>query len=329
MVTGTTSEFGGTNDRAIWLLKTDDKGNVIVNKTFDGTSLNDGWDSQVTSDGGFIIVSYDTVTEGSREYQIWIIKTDGNGNEEWAKFFGEPGYDEIGYTIYQTSDNGYIIGGTSYLSEGKINKDGIFLKIDQYGTLQWKNYYGGTDDEYPYDCLETKDGEYLFTGYVSDKTFLVKTDTNGNILWNKTFNDFKTYSLDETKDGGYVLAGFKTYDIVVMKTDKNGTEEWKKIISSDQKASRWPPDIQTTPDGGFIVAGDTQLNSAGDRDVWVIKLSPDSTGTDETDETNGNDDTDGSSENDDTGVKTDSPGFELFFILIAITLVIFIKRKRV
>jgi len=198
--------------------------------------------------------------------------------------FGGNGYD-AGYDVKQTLDNGYIITGSTS-SFGQGNTDLYLLRLDSMGNRKFEKSFGSYNNEIGKSVLQLSDSSYVAVGYTNSTgfggydIFLLKTDKNGNLLWQKTIGgsdwDF-AYSLQSTFDGGFVIAG-TTYsyghgnaDGYVVKTDGNGNVVWTKTyggLYDDEFKS-----VVQTSDGGFALTGSTKsYNDVDSGDVWVFKL---------------------------------------------------------
>ena len=183
IVAGYTDSFGAGSDN-IFLIKTDANGNVQWAKTYGGTNNDYAYSFQQTSDGGYIVAGR-TNSFGAGVYDPFLIKTDANGNLQWAKTYGRTGWDEA-YSVQQTSDGGYIVAGYTD-SFGAVNWDVFLIKTDANGDVQWAKTYGGTNDEWAESVQQTSDGGYIVAGGTRSfgagyyDAFLVKTDANGNI----------------------------------------------------------------------------------------------------------------------------------------------------
>jgi predicted secreted protein len=189
-----------------------------------------------TSDGGYVITG-DTDSYGTGGVDLWIVKTDTDGNMQWSKTFGGLVYDS-GYSVVQTNDGGYALAG--YTASFGSSYDFWLVKTDTNGNLIWAKTYGGTSDDYAYSVVQTNDGGYALAGYTnsigagSSDAWLVKTDANGNTQWNKTYGGASTdyaYSVIQAKDGAYAIAGHtssfsSSMDILLTKTDVEAGLVW-------------------------------------------------------------------------------------------------------
>jgi len=269
IIVGKTDSY---DDAGIWLIKTDEDGNKIWDKTF-GDNFGEGRSVQQTSDGGYIVV-------GKMNFRdVGLIKTDKDGNKVWEKSFGGEDPD-IGRSVQQTTDGGYIIAGSTN-SYGAGSTDLWLIKTDTEGNKVWDKTFGGSSVDSGSSVQQTTDGGYIIVGstysYGRDAKdlWLIKTDSNGNQAWDKTFGDVgfaEGNSGRQIVDGGYIVVG-KTrgdYDLWLIKTDSNGNKVWDKTF--DDAEGNF---VQQTLDGGYIIAGSTDGYDAGWFDVLLIKTDAD------------------------------------------------------
>jgi hypothetical protein len=262
ILAGGTTSFGvGGGD--IFLIKTDAFGNVQWAKTYGGPGYDEAFSVQETSGGGYIVAGI-TNSFGAG-FDILLIKTDANGNVQWAKTYGGTDNDLV-YSVQQTSDGGYILaGGTTSFGAG--GNDVFLIKTDAFGNVQWAKTYGEEDDDVAYSVQQTSDGGYIVAGTTRsfgvgwDDIFLIKTNASGNIVWTKTYGGTgwdEAFSVQQTSDGGYIVAGTTSSfgggnNAFLVKTNAFGNLQWAKTyggINDDRAYS-----VRQTPDGGYIVAG--------------------------------------------------------------------------
>jgi hypothetical protein len=289
-----------------WLIKTDSKGTMEWNKTFDYYSLpfvsGRIWSVQQTTDDGYILgcTFFNATLQNSRETQSFhtmnhgfvsstvLIKTDSQGNEEWNKTYAGLDYSWC-FSIRQTSDDGYIAtGGGNTSTEG--SPDLFLLKTHPDGSLQWLKTFGTSNmDEEGHMVEETTDGGYIITGlsdcnYVTNwgKIWLIKTDASGTMIWDKKFEaatsevhvGLKNYgnSVQQTGDSGFIIAGVMNYQGCLLKTDASGNEAWRKTPFLNDY-SFFCYSAKQTADGGYIATGNgfIKTDSSGN-EVWNITI---------------------------------------------------------
>lgn len=227
-----------------------------------------------TTEGGYIMAG-STWTSGS-SWDMLIIKTDENGNEEWYELIG--GIErENANSIKETQDNGFIVvGNTSSFGNG--GKDFYLVKIDQSGGIEWFNTFGSVNDDIAYDICSVPDG-FIITGNSDGDILVIKVDVTGNLIWQSLIGGDSAdyaYSISNTNDYGCIIAGMTfsygagSSDIWVIKLDTDGNMEWDFVYGnsySDKATS-----VIEANDSGYLVAGYTENVNTGDIDYLALKL---------------------------------------------------------
>ncbi|MCG3168045.1 MAG: hypothetical protein POELPBGB_03845 [Bacteroidia bacterium] len=281
IVAGTSGSYPSGNSD-VFLLKIDSVGAIQWFKFPGGSDLQAGYSVQQTSDGGFIVAGL-TDAGDFGGYDVYLMKADENGDFLWSKTYGGADWD-FGYSVEETSDNGFIIGGTTF-SFGK-GEQMYMIKTDAAGDTAWTKTYGGAGQENAKRATQTTDGGYVLIGY-SDSygagekdIFILKTDASGDSVWSKTYgtpnNDEGTF-VDVTSDNKIIMCGFsenyqdgKIYAFYA-KLDNAGNESFSNYLGTPV-GDELPATIRETTDGGFAYAGSVLGIGAGNKDYRLVKI---------------------------------------------------------
>jgi len=232
-----------------WIAKLSSTGQIqwmhlLVDRNSDYSAA---YSVQQTADGGYLVggqVSY-VVTSSYTQSEIALFKLDSTGNIVWQHNYAA-GLDAYLQYMELTSDGGAIVGATVYTNPGSTPTFSVLLlKVDSTGKSQFARTVLPTGDIDPYSLTitgvqQTSDGGYAFSGYYfqntvyTERAWLVKTDSSGNVQWNKIYgpdveySDRYFYSFQQTSDGGFIAAGTTNeFDngngsIWLVKTDSSG-----------------------------------------------------------------------------------------------------------
>lgn len=188
---GYTGPFGFACD--VCLIKADAWGNEQWFHTFGGSDNDYGFSVQQTSDGGYIIAGY-TSSFYPWDWNVYLIKTDASGNEQWHRTFDNY-YCDYGYCVDKTSDGGYIIVGSTNSPDTTTTdySDVYLIKTDSLENEEWHQTFDNSSDDYGKSVQQTSDGGYIIAGSSGSSgagwydVYLIKTDSFGNEQWEQTF----------------------------------------------------------------------------------------------------------------------------------------------
>tara|TARA_B100000945_G_C20395339_1_gene604545 strand:+ start:534 stop:1868 length:1335 start_codon:yes stop_codon:yes gene_type:complete len=210
--------FRTSNDSDILFLKFQSDLKLDYIKTYGGSDDDRGYDLVQLEDGGFILLGYSKSSDGDAslnkgQHDNWIIRIDQKGEIIWEKSFGFSGHDHA-YNIISTIDGGFFFNGfldvtasnglgmtKKKIKSSKKHGVGEFWchKIDKNGNLQWRKYFGGSNNDRSYDAIQTIEGDFIIVGTSESNDFeisnskgsydmwVIKLDNSGNLLWEKSF----------------------------------------------------------------------------------------------------------------------------------------------
>ncbi|MHA2092478.1 MAG: hypothetical protein ACW98K_16645 [Candidatus Kariarchaeaceae archaeon] len=301
LLTGSRNRGGA--DQLPWLIKVDMEGNHLWNQSYTPSLKPQGHVRSITQspDGGYVLTGLASSTDSST-WDLWILKTDENGNEEWNKTInGTEDGPDYGSQIVTATDGGYLIGGATQselASTESWDTDYWLLKIDTFGNLEWNKTYRREGYDQGTAFIPLNDGNYLLSG-LSDhphSIWILKLDENGTVLWDQTFakgtDSFISWerNLIETSDGGFLLTCFPRvenyqvgYEYWIIKCDSNGNIEWDTTF--DGTSYDTPTVCLQSSTGDYYVGGSfgslsgssetgdmciLRLNSTGNIQVYMI-----------------------------------------------------------
>ena len=254
---------------------------TLWTRTFGGAESEGAYSTQTTPDGGFIIAGY-TYSFSNGKSDIYMLKTDSEGNEVWSNHFGGANW-EYGYSVCTVSDGGYAVAGYT-ASFGSGGKDMYLVKTDADGIEEWSACYGGEGLEMAMSVCECAGGGFLILGYTEsfgsgdDDYYLVKTDENGNEIWTKTYGGTASdmgMSIVETPGGDLMLAGYTgsygagNRDMWLVKTNCNGDSLWAHCYGAN--AYVVGREIIQSSDGGFVLTGSRDYHGSNLMELCFVK----------------------------------------------------------
>lgn len=266
----TDGDLAGTGNMGgdFWLVKCDSQGTIEWQQCYGGSGWEECYNVAKTFDGGYIATGFALSTDfdviGFHDSTIcpqcqdaWVIKLDSAGAIQWSRCYG--GYwIDIGFTIIQTADSGFILASTTSSDDGDVSgnhgppipgytTDFWIVKLDQAGNILWQKCRGGGSDEglfgthsirmistYDKGCIAigrttSADGDVTGLHGMSDDAWVFKMDSMGNIQWQKCLGGFSfddIGSVIQLPDSSYLalaLAGSSDGDVT---GNHGGTDAW-------------------------------------------------------------------------------------------------------
>jgi len=261
-----------------WVLKLDEMGDAVWNKTFlegGGTEVR----YAVNLTDGYLLIGNQFFPSG--QVSGYVARLDNQGDLQWMKNLAEGSTCKL-FSGIATRD-GFVFFGLSSRSVNGASSVWA-VKLDESGDVVWSRTYGGSVDCAARSGVLTKDGDYLVAGY-SDSIgngnydfYLLKLNINGDIIWNNTYGgegSQKAYSITKANDG-YVVVGDiqlpnSATDALVLKVDQAGNVLWNKAVGG--KDSDSAAVVALSEDGNYLVGGFTFSFGEGNRDNFLFKIS--------------------------------------------------------
>jgi hypothetical protein len=279
LLIGNTFLSSGNEDG--WIVKIDDQGNVLWNLTLRSGTTGKLFSATAISDG-FILVGL-TYPLGTNDSYAWVVKINASGKVLWNRTYGGNG-DNAFRSVVATSEGDCVCAGyTNSIGDGDYKV--WLVKIDENGTLLWSDTYGGAGSDLGYSLTMAEDG-YVIAGETHSfgngdgKAFVVRTDLNGKLIWQRAYGGQKFDSVDSiipASSGGYVVAGFTfsfgqgQRNIWIFSIDDSGNVLWSR--TQGRQGFQEAYSIIEVAKDQFVVAGMTNPIGNGKYDYYVVEIN--------------------------------------------------------
>jgi len=248
-------------------------------KLYGDSTVNDIGNSIIqTSDGGYLIAGTQ-FDSGNQIESVFLVRTNENGDTLWTRRMKETVLTYSGNAIVETYDGGFAV---ACVRGDGINFAPVLLKVDSSGNLEWNKSYTWGAKEHIKSIVQAPDSGFLLAGYFYNGDMLVyfiRTNADGDTLWTRCYAkggfNAQIYSVQIAADGGFVAAGSmqeqfnSDVDAFIFKTDSVGNFLWAKGYG--ESGYDYAQQVQTTSDGGCVLAAVTYSFGAGLADYFLVK----------------------------------------------------------
>lgn len=290
-IVGQTSSTGN-GEEDVLLIKTDSYGEELWRKTYGGAYNDRGFSITIAANGDYILVGRTEMIDNEKG-NVYLIRTDANGNLRWERNFGGSDTD-VGNSVIEAANGDIVIAGETRSfatpnpnSPTAPSPDVYFIKTNADGEVLVEKSYGNLEQDIAYDLVETSEGNFVLTGVTTNRAqvYILSLDKEGKELWSKSYGSVRVdigYSIALTPDNGFIIVGEKEItdsrsQIYLLKTDSQGELEFERLFGSfglDVGRS-----VATTTDGGYIIAGNLDINNPENGsllslyDMYLIKTN--------------------------------------------------------
>ncbi len=221
-------------------------------------------------DNGYVFAG----TGSDKEYIL--VKLDEMGNVIWNRSYYPVEEKKNSAFDLLPLEDGYIMCGIS--AGSGVDDDRLDISVvrtDESGEMIWQRVIERENEEYGRSIVQTGDGGFILAGYslyqrLNVDIYLLKLNSAGEIVWNRTYGTGQANSIVTARDSGYLVAGFKGGDAYVFKIDEEGEVLWEKSQGGDD--FEVADSIIATEDGGYLMAGFTESFGEGGRDFYLLKI---------------------------------------------------------
>jgi hypothetical protein len=277
-----------------WILKIDEKGEILWQKTIGGDNDDELSTIHQTIDGNYIVGGNSNSDSSNKKSKgnesgtdFWVLKLDNKGDIIWQETYNIGKVDVLN-SVIENPDRSFLLGGfaqsetneSNQSIKSKVQKDKkeindyVALKINENGEEIWRKSVGSAGEDVLKKAIETRDGGYLLSGTSNSKVSKDKNSSIGsNDFWvvklkdnYKPTKEIHTIEAIPNPSVGYtnVIVGYEFETGTVTVVDIAGRQLQKFEINTRTV----PVDLSKYPTGIYIINIKTNLQSDG---IKVIK----------------------------------------------------------
>ncbi len=299
-----TGNHGGSD---CWIIKLDMNYNIEWQKCYGGSDDESAISIVQTSDNGYVFTGVSLSSDGDLTFNnggadIWIVKLNPSGDIVWQKSIGGP-LTDIGWHVIETNTGDIVVAGQLGNPINFNDDKALIIKLNSTGVIQWEKYFGGSLWEDAKHIIQTDDGGFAFVGeaystdgdltgnYGSSDCWVVKLNTEGNIMWQKNLGGSSfdyAECIIENSDGSYIMTGYTRsndfnvsgnhgeIDAWIVKLSSTGGLIWQKCYGGTEYEKAMC--IVNKSNSGYIFSGSTNSNNGnvsgllGSSDFWIVEI---------------------------------------------------------
>jgi hypothetical protein len=311
---------GNHGSTDIWVVKLGQEEEIQWQRCLGGSAFDAVASIDQTVDGGYILAGHTSSNDGdvsghhggTDPYDAWVVKLTASGEVQWQRCLGGS-HDDVGRSIKQTTDGGYIFLGTTSSGDGDVSgnhgpgSDIWVVKLNGAGNIEWQRCLGGSSGESAGTIQQTLDGGYFLVGSTSSTNgdvsgnhgatdaWVVRLDADGGIEWQQCLGGSamdRGFAGRQAVDGGFVMVGMTASsdgdvtgyhgagDGWAVKLGPGGGVEWTQCLGGGDLEEMNAVDVLSD---GYVLTGYTHSNDGditdhqGGSDIWVVNLNEDGT----------------------------------------------------
>ncbi len=278
------TESSGAGKSDGWLIKIDERGEVLWEKTFGGDGPDAFRYALATPDGGVVLAGE---KDKQKDGDIWLCKLQEQ-SLAWESQIGRGHYEAVkGMALAQ--DQGVVLTGNTANSDKRDRGDIFWIKTDERGQLQDERFFGEKDWEEATGIAAVPGGGFAICGHTRSKgqgesdLWLLRLNEGGFQMWEQTFGERDEdlgYALAHTADDGFIVvgatksyrSGARSFRAYLVKTDGGGVRQWERDYGG--KKGDVASSVTVLHDGTIAAAGHTASRGSGGEDIWITRFPP-------------------------------------------------------